>query len=257
MTEAYFKQKITSVMTDNMYDRRVVSNRGSLDMRRLYKVPTGTSRVFTQKKERKGKNYNVVIAIDTSGSMGHGGSTPYLIDKAAECAVILERNFMDVGINTGIVTYNARVSVKKAIGAKYRGNWGTLQDEIEREAVDDSVRNGQGMPYLACNHDYDGIKKGYELLQGREGTNMLIVISDGNPNCDYGSSCGEDGRGYDQHKHRNATIHSLIHEHGDVITLGVGIYYQPSQIPNHIVVNNVGDLRGQFIGLLEKHIKRG
>lgn len=254
MNDSVFRQRVQSVMTDNMYERRVRGRtRGDLDMRSLYKVGAGSKNknVFSQKMAKKGKMYNIVLAIDESGSMGRHGWGDYKIDKAAECARYLASQFIGLNINVAVIGYNGVITHHKEFEQ-------TVDLKAMEKDIEDAA-NGDGKyldvrDRISCNHDYDGIAEGYKLLYGKKGTNILICLSDGKPNCDMG--CQQNPR-YDQSKHDFNKIRTLIHDNERVAkTIGIGVLYDAEQFPTRILVNDLDGLKTGVAAVLKKEIKR-
>lgn len=250
MNDSVFRQRVQSVMTDNMYERRVRGRtRGDLDMRSLYKVGAGSKNVFSQKMAKKGKMYNIVLLVDESGSMGRHGWGAYKIDKAAECATYLASQFSGLNINVAVVGFNAVINVHKDFNQTV--DMKAMQQDIEDAANGDGkyleVRNET----ISCNHDYDGIAEAYKMLYGMKGTNLVIALSDGKPNCDLG------GNHYDYTKHDFNKIKALIHDNERVAkTIGIGVLYDAEQFPTRILVNDLDGLKTGVAAVLKKEIRR-
>jgi cobalamin biosynthesis protein CobT len=258
MNDSVFRQRISSIMTDNMYERRVRGRtRGNLDMRSLYKVSTGSRNVFTEKMAKKGKQYNIVLLVDESGSMGNPGWGAYKIDKAAECAGYLTEAFGGLNINVAVVGFNKTLYHHKKFGIK--NDVAKMKRQIEDRAngddydqFRDQLGEHPNRHDIACNHDFDAIAEAYKMLYNMKGTNLVIALSDGRPNCDDCSS-----REYDQDKHRISRIKALIHDNERVAkTIGIGVLYDAEQFPNRILVNNIDDLKTELSKVLKKEIKR-
>ena len=254
MNDTVFKQRISSIMTDNMYERRLSGRtRGTLDMRGLHKVATGSKNVFSQKVARKGKQYNIVLLVDESGSMGHPGWGDYKIDKAADVAVHLATQFTGLNINVSIVGFNKTLYTHLAFGESVN------KDKIWRQIVDrangddyDQFGKGYERHDIACNHDFDALADAYKRLYGMKGTNLVIALSDGKPNCDH---CGNSE--YDQDKHRIQRIAGLIHDNQRIAkTIGIGVLYEAEQFPQRLTVHDLGELKSKLAEVLKKEIKR-
>lgn len=252
LKDSAFRARLSSIMLDNKYDRRVKGRtRGKLDMTRLYKVPTGSRNVFMQKQSRKGKQYNVVLLIDKSGSMSGRPA-----DLAAESAVFLTRELTELGINVGIITFNSRVCVAK-----------DLLEKPDYKFIYSEVASANG-----GNADYDAMRRAYAMLdKAPEGENIFIMLSDGNP-VGYHRAHTYDSHGkeekilkllpnvgdkdyvdYDTKEH----FHHLVKAHPKVKSIGIGIQEGGWQVPDHEVIHNVGDLKKTIIKQLRKHIQRG
>lgn len=250
MNDTVFKQRISSIMTDNMYERRLSGRtRGTLDMRGLHKVATGSKNVFSQKVARKGKQYNIVLLIDESGSMGRHGWGDYKIAKAAESARYLASAFSGLNINVAVVGFNGAIRVHKNFTQKV--DFAEMERDIENSAnADDKYQATRSD--ISCNHDFDGLAEAYKMLYRAKGTNLVIALSDGKPNCDYG--CPHE---YDRDKHRPERIRTLIHDNERIAkTIGIGVLYEAEQFPKRITVFNLEELKTKLAEVLKKEIKR-
>jgi cobalamin biosynthesis protein CobT len=250
MNQAVFQQRLTSIMTDNMYQRYARGRtRGKLDTDRLYKVRTGSENVFKQKTERKGKNYNIMFAVDASGSMGTRGWGANKMPLCADALDFMQQSFLGLGINTGVVTYNALIQHVKPMGNQ---RFKSLKESLIEEVETYKHRLPNGQPALGCNHDYDGIKRAYELLERTKGSKILVILSDGKPNCDWDQRCG-----YDKEKHKVERISALIEEHKRIPTIVVGLLYDVPYGETMLKIDNLNELAPQLIQVLNKQIRRG
>lgn len=97
MNDATFQAKLSSILTDNKFDRWVAGKRsGKLDTKRIYKIRTAST-IFKKREARKGKDYSVMIVVDTSGSMSSGGGSK--LDTAIQCAQKLQMHFERLKVN--------------------------------------------------------------------------------------------------------------------------------------------------------------
>lgn len=256
-----FRARLSSVMLDNKYDRMLKGRtRGKLDMTRLYKVPTQSRSVFTQKQARRGKQYNVMLLVDESGSMGSQGKS-FL---AAECAVFLAKQFEGININISIIGFNHYVTVRKEFTGK------ADYDRIYEAIAQRNWGRGSG-----DNNDWDALNKAYHMFhKAPDGKNILIMLSDGAPassrsvefinikgkpeNPPSGSEpATREKRGQYWHNEKK-NLHHLVEANKDRVTsIGIGIMEGGWQIPDHVVVKNLNELKPAIIGQLKKHIKRG
>jgi len=241
-----FAARLRSIMLDNKYDRRVRGRtRGKLDMNRLYKVPTGSRNVFLQKESRKGKNYNVVLLVDESGSMSGRKA------QLAESAVFLTKHLTDLGINVGVIGFRQFVKVHKDLVSK--PDYDFIYKSIAAAGGD--------------NADYDAMRRAYKMFEkAPAGKNIFIMLSDGAP-VGYHHAITYDINGkeenilprmpsgidYDTREH----FHHLVNSHKDVESIGIGIQAGGWQVPDHEVIQDVGELKKTIIKQLRKHITRG
>lgn len=256
MKDGAFRERLASVMLDNKYDRRLRGRtRGKLDMKALFKVPTQSRSVFTQKQARKNKEYNIVLLIDESGSMAGSKAR-----KAAEVAVFLAKNFDGLNLNLAIIGFNNVIAVHKDFGMS--SNYNDLYKTIR------SLNHGAGS---GNNNDYDGMSRAYDMFKHtKEGKNVLLMLSDGSPTqSHYSSFLDVKGdpekhieRFYNQNltpeqKKREEHLHHLVNSNKDVVSIGIGIEEGGWQIPNHFVINDLKELKPRIIKELKRNIKRG
>lgn len=256
-----FLARLNSIMLDNKYSRRLRGRtRGKLDMSRLFKVPTGARSVFTQKQNRKGKLYNVVITVDQSGSMGGRKS-----EIAAEAVLFLCKQFENLDINIGVIGYGSHTYVHKELTTK-KFNY----DELYTQLTDS----------MGGTDDAPALRRAYHMFRSApEGENILIHLSDGSPGSNYGGQMhyyGVDGKkeklnidppfkepkwdgsdngsiNYNEKEH----LHHLVKSHPEVMAFGIGIMAGGWQIPEHFVIQKATDLKPQMLSILRRNIKRG
>lgn len=284
ISDSVFKSRLSSIMTDNMYDRRLRGRtRGKLDMTRLPKVPTGATNVFAKKEARKNKKYNVVLVVDESGSMIDDNK----IATAAECTAFLTKSLQDAHIDVAVVGFNQYIKLRK--------NFDQHFDKKKLSLLRSLIVSG---PYQGGgdNNDYDALHFAYRLFRGRKGKNIVIFMSDGMPAPSspyyfykegphgasrwkqqdripvdklpsYEDSLGtykmyttdddlEHLKNYTDRKTTHA-ITALVNRHKDIETLGIGIQSECDQVPGARVVNNLKELKPVIIHELKKRIKRG
>lgn len=257
MKDNAFRARLSSIMLDNKYDRKLKGRtRGKLDMTRLYKVPTQARSVFTQKQSRRGKEYNVILVVDESGSMMlYDKST-----KAAECAVFLAKAFEGININVAIIGFNHYITVRKE-----------FNQPCDYDRVYEAIRSVNWKKGAGHNNDYDALSRAYHMLDtAPKGKNIVIMLSDGMPansaNPVFIDSRGEkeDPKRYynkkvsPYEKREKVHLHHLVKSNDHRATsIGIGIMEGGWQIPEHFVINNVDELKPAVIKTLKSHIKRG
>lgn len=249
-----FRARLSSIMLDNKYDRRVRGRtRGKLDMGRLFKVPTGSRSVFTKKESRRGKEYNVVLLVDESGSMSGNKSK-----KAADAAVFLVQAFEGININVAVVGFNAIINVRK--------DWTSKPDYA---AIHEGIHTMNWHQGSGDNNDWDGLNRAYKMFEtAPKGENILIMLSDGNPVStsrptfyDVKGNAEKAPRGTESlkrsEKDQKVHLHHLVKSHKDVHSIGIGIMEGGWQIPDHEVIQNVDDLKKVIIKKISKAVSRG
>lgn len=276
MEDSVFRARLSSIMIDNMYDRRLKGRtRGKLDMRRLWKAHVGATNLFTQKMARKNKEYNIVLLVDESGSM-QGEK----IEQAAEIATFLAATFEGLNLNLAIVGFNHYIHLHKDFDEKVK-DYNLLQETIF-----------QGPNFGGNeNFDYEAMSYAYRMFRHRtKGQNFLIMLSDGEPTEDKiidhvlknpreleqaikaheSWAWVEDYSGKEQtlwvdtstkltagQRNQIKNFHALVHANPNVTSIGIGIQSNNWQMPNHIRENNLDKLKPVLLKEIQKQIKRG
>lgn len=262
--DSVFRERLRSIMTDNMYDRHVRGRtRGKLDLTRLWKGETGATTLFTQKQARKNKKYNVLLLVDESGSMGDGPRSKMAV--ASEATVFLAQSFQGININLAIVGFNAYIKVHKGFDEKMP----------DLKLLGQVITVGTGGE---DNNDYDALSYAYKMFP-EEGENILVMMSDGEPapTGDWGyiqdesnwkgvmTEKDELGKRYPLwfdtsfkgSRRKKKSFHDLVAKHPDVTSIGIGILEGGWQIPDHKVIKNLKELKPVILAELTKKIRRG
>lgn len=287
ISDNVFRQRLANVMTDNMFDRRVRgSKRGKLDMMRLWKAKAGANNIFQKKQERKNKKYNIVLLIDESGSMchkdfkmvnGEGHCGRSRIDVASEMAVFLARSFEGLNLDLAIVGFNSLIMTHKDFNEKVDD-----YDKLQATIVQNTRHS-----IASYNHDLDAISKALKMFKGREGKNLLYMISDGQPTCRgwviSGIEGGESpskllGRDYEYtdamgKKHQfwydknipastdrnnRVVIENYVNQHRDITEMyGIGINSDCWQMPEHDRIDDIEELKPKILAQIKSKIRRG
>ena len=294
MKNSAFLLKLKSIMLDNKYDR-VVRNRkrGKLDDKSLFKVALNRNNVFKKKQERDGKEYNIVICVDQSGSMHCNRK----METASELSEFLVKTFERVGnVNVSLVGFNSIISEYKSIdkhlsrefmksgtlGSKINEDSNSSYNPKEEENGSDWYgtfsygSNGDGSYFVKpdkynCkrwgarqdisypmgdyNRDYDAIDFGYYILRGKKNP-FLIVLSDGQPAC-----CGYNTMTIydDRTKSEPSYIREFVKRHKNIKTWGVGILDNSVKniYQDFAIVGSINSLCPVVLDYFKKHIKRG
>lgn len=266
MNKSVFFQRINSVMTDNMYDRDVSGFRsGRIDGRRLNKVAVpGQSRVFKRHVERQNKLYNVCILADQSNSM-YGRR----IRMLADYTVLLVEGLEKHNIHFALVGFNMARHVHKKFNEPLHGK--RRREELRAELISGASPRDYENPnhrMTGGTHTYAAIDMGRRRLLGeREGTNVLILITDGGPN--FGNQGAEDCDLMEEINHRHhehsldayaATKWAWIEaQAAGIKTLAVGLDNRRirTSCPDAFIANTDAEFMAGFLGGLSKLIKRG
>lgn len=253
-----FRARLSSIMLDNKYDRRLRGRtRGKLDMTRLFKAPTLARNLFTKKEARRGKQYNVVLLVDESGSMRDSDKSWV----AAECAVFLAKAFEGINVNVAIIGFNEYITVRKEFTQPCD------YDRVYQAIGTMNFRRGEGW-----NYDYEAMERAYAMFDhAPEGKNILIMLSDGQPAPGAtGKMIYVNAKGQVEHPIRHphtlsreeteerTHLHHLVKANAHrVDSFGIGILEGGWQIPNHEVVKDLNELKPTIIKVLKRKITRG
>jgi len=211
------------------------------------------------KKNNPVKNKDKVTGADTTTRYKH----ETIEDIVQVAGPHMKNNGLSYSLDTTWENGNIVVSCKASHiqGHSEVGKFGVpidpaklSQQIIDRANGDDYHQFGENFSRddIACNHDFDAIAEAYKMLYNHKGTNLVIALSDGKPNCDH---CGN--REYDQDKHRLSRIRTLIHDNERVAkTIGIGVLYDAEQFPTRILVNDLDELKTKLAEVLKKEIKR-
>lgn len=281
MNDIVFKEKIKSVMTDNKFDRYIGGKRkGVINGSDLWKVGVGQSNIFKQRQERKGKHYNIAILVDLSGSMGNPGwGRTDKINLCSETALFLTEVLEKNSINTSIIGFNAKIRKLKDFGERldksrihtmlvgYANSYSSFEfgdiykTDFDEDYIEDNIleeyfekrEEDEHEGDYSCNHDYEALETAYKELDKMDGESIVIVFSDGLPNCDIPGSCE-----YNQKLHEYKEIKNLIKSSG-IETIGIGVESRSVEeiYEKHIVVEDLREnFKDRLIKLLGSKIER-
>lgn len=223
VTDAVFQAQLKNVLKDNAFDRPVRGRkRGHLDMRSLYRVPMKAENIFTLKEARKNKHYNVILLVDQSGSMFDG----ITMNEAAKVATFLARSLERVGINYAIIGYSSEWAYHKKFSQ-------LATDDMLKKINYDLLHTGGGGTALT-----GALKQAFTSLKPLDGKNIVISISDGQPNAPELDK---------QYIRGNAHVADYI---------DIGIRNRPL-IKSGFQVTNVTEVKPLLIRQLRKRIRRG
>lgn len=252
MKQRIFIKKARSILSDNngaRYLPRQLSG-SVLDAQRLALADAGEQRIFMRSERRKYADYTFMLLVDVSGSM---------CNERIECAAAAVH-----ALNHALLEAGARVLVRY-----FHGKTGTISAATTADPerlftfLDTEVRSMRAM----CNHDGFAVDMAArELLKvSRSIANVLLVFSDGSPECGCDDDCGgghHDAR-YTKGRTQSELLRSSIKRAraAGVLTLAVAIqtkrpvsYYGER---NTVVVNELNTLYSSACGLLEQNIRRG
>lgn len=248
----FFKKKLQSIMKDNLYDRMGGNYRsGKLNTKKLYKVATGSDKVFTRPVHRLHKDYKVTILVDESGSMTSGNKNLY----AAQACVLIAEVLHSAEIDFEIRGFNQYFRVYKKFGQKF--NW-----DVRRQ-IENIIPNSSGN-WAGCNNDGYAVNlaaHGLRMASNRTTERMLFVLSDGQP-----AMSGDPIPAYDKSRHPGK---STVHEFDlkteieaaskDITVVGIGINarHVRDYYPDSVICDTTAELPDLILSKLRWMIKRG
>lgn len=168
ISTGYFRQRVGSIMRDNMFDREVSGFRsGRLDHHALYKTPI-SDRVFTKRIESLHKRYNVVLLVDESGSMRDHNRYKYAADMVTSMVDALEHN----GVDFGVIGFSNGTRIHKDLGDRI-----DLSD-LHKTIIDTTMND-----HLAgYTYECEAIRSAISMLRPVSSQqNISLVFCDGNP----------------------------------------------------------------------------
>ena len=216
-----FQQKLASILKDNAY-HRITRNlkRGKLDMKRLWKVGTHTENVFKAKTDRRGKNYNVVLVIDESGSMN---GAP--IQQAAMVAAFLTDNFQSLKIDLSVIGYANSTKIRKSFEE-------TVAAQVVQKRIIGNFMGGG-------TNDHQALIEAYKMCKDRDGESLVIVITDG------------DGM-------PSEVLRPLIAKNETVAkTFAIGIDADTPGYPQGIRAKDLDELKPMVLNIIKSQVHRG
>lgn len=138
---------------------------GRPDMQSLWKLGYGESRVFTNERDPEEKDYNVVLLLDRSGSMGGDHGQEWIVDEVESVAAGLSIALENLGVKTAILGVGRDVYLEKAFGE-------TTENAKGRVCRDHS----DGSTPLAT-----ALELAEDQLERRQGTPLVFSLTDGMP----------------------------------------------------------------------------
>lgn len=136
--------------------------RGSFDRRNIVNAARGSPRVFERDEESNEKDYDCIVVLDRSGSMGGDD-----IEQAELATNALVNALCDIGVNTSVMDlYHNEARLAMAFGE---------EPEMERENLSSGMARG-GTPLSKAVH------LARRRVQDKDSTPFMIVVTDGRPN---------------------------------------------------------------------------
>ena len=202
-----------------------------VDHTKLHRLASGDSRLFSSRADKRSPNTAVHLLVDMSSSMSSSrqqGSQPYVIANQAAMALGLALE--------GIPNVNPAISFFGGNSADDAIRIGLKHGERFNSAIEARFT----VTPWGCTPMAEAVwYAGYELAQTREERKLLIVLSDGGPDCDQST--------HDALK---------LFASGGVEMIGIGIMDNAISrfIDNSVVINDLGDLRQTLFAMIQQSL---
>lgn len=246
-----FKRKVKFVLKDNScYRPTRGTKKGNLCPQKLYKYRV-SDRIFQEKNETNKKLYNIIICVDCSGSM----HIKYRDKPCAEAVTKIVDGLHGV-CRLGILGYNRKLHKFWPISTNVP-NLKDIKQKIIHTCWDEDHVCKKGDPVYYGNHDHMAIYESISILNKTPGKGIIIMLSDGQPNCDehYGQGCGLEGCG--SHYELKELLKKGVKdaERSKIDVLGIGIQTDVSEFyTNSEYVSNPADVYQTMFKFFEKKI---
>jgi len=262
------RSKIISLLRSRTHRGAVMDqDSGSLDNGALYRLRTGSKQIFFQPSAKVELDTAVTLLIDCSGSMAGNK-----IHMARQTALILSEILNQLGIAIEIIGFNAlhprRCGDAKQSGDKkfeefqkhyeqahghYNRYWG-LRHYIAKSFNDNYNQAKYRLLGLdnnssSCNCDNESIMFAAKRLAERtEKRKMLIVLSDGQPNLEWGTDLSL------LKSDLNNVIRKVIKAGIELIGIGLDVDYVKQFYPEYAVINDMDKMPAVILNILKKHM---
>lgn len=202
-----------------------------LDTRNLHRVLVGDTRVYRTPAERQRPNTAVHIVVDMSSSMGHyviPNTNKKFEEVAREAAMALAMALEPIpGVNPAVTFFCDDSSQPVYSVVKHGERVGKNADRF--------MFTSRGLTPMAEAVWYGA----YELSKTREDRKMMIVVTDGDPDCVDSAR----------------SVIGLCEQSGfDMVGIGICTTAVTSLFKKHIVINDAADLQRTLFRLMERSL---
>lgn len=205
-----------------------------LDRSKLHRVLSGDTRIFRTPAERKAPNAAVHILVDMSGSMNHAieqyGKLHYFADIARDASLSIAMALEPIkGVNPAVTYFCYHTDYEPPVisvvghGESVVRNAGKFFFSAKG-----STPMAEAMWYAA-----------YELTKTKEQRKMMVVITDGAP---------------DDHIRAQEIIELCKKSNVELIGVGICTNSVANLFDNHIVINDISDLRTTLFQLMSESL---
>jgi len=250
--------------------------RGRLHGPNLHRILSGDDRLFSRREEAQSLDTAITMNLDCSGSMG--GSR---LKLAAETAYALGTVLNKLGISFECIGYTTardewhspetktpeymhEVAESNKIRPVHRyqpimmpmfkGFDERWSPGVQRRFA--YIHNTGGMrpaPNIGLGGTPEGCGNEFaarRLLQRKEARKIMITMTDGEP---Y-DHCFNNKTGSESQKHASQMVQKITASGIDLVGIGIQHYGPASYYPHAIIINNVGEMPAQLLGLLKKFL---
>lgn len=242
--KTYYREKVRSILKDNACYRKVEGQRrGSLSHKRLY-LSKFTDRIFTQKTRPLEKNYHIHLLVDCSGSMRW-------YDKMVKCSAAVKELTGQIQeiCSLKITGFHIFSKTFKEYNEKLN------PEQLEQLRID--LYNQHKSRGFEGNHDGYHVRNAVADLKKQSGEKILIVMSDGRPNCDR-YPCKNPGCMNSEKMGKDLKAAVEEANKSGILTMGIGI--KDSSVQNYYdkveVIRESNQILQASLKLFSENIRR-
>lgn len=224
--------RLKALLRDNLYTRQTLTKSGMLAPHRLAYAPTST-RIFTKPADTGGKQYNVTILVDCSGSMWNtnhsnaGKATGEALERIITLLLPCTQTLEVIGYNLWEYPINPRTYTAKMMDLD-RGRCGvnscfdqtvgqyTKGDNVAiyptKQAPHGWEKEGEGNA-ISGNADIQLLGKHVKRIAHRQGENIILHLSDGKPHIDNWNSLQHNRNAILYEEHNAEYVDNGMYDH--------------------------------------------
>lgn len=227
--------------SDPRYDTGFRS--GRVDPKQTWKLSRASQmpsdRIMMKKVTGNKPTANVMILIDSSGSMGCDvTSDKTRADCASEAAVVMSEVMNSIDFNYEIIDFNTRSGTTMRVRKAFTGRLGS----IEKATI--------SAPFTgSANSDGYAVEWCLNRLKKMQGNNFLFVISDGQP----AGTCPS------YHPTEDAHLISVVQNAPKgigIISIGIGGMDTSDYYPNAIKIDNTSQLAREMLPVMRPVLRK-
>ena len=225
--------------SDPRYDTGYRS--GRVDPKQVWKLGGSmpSDKIMMKKSKSSKPTANVMILIDSSGSMGADVTgTKTRADCASEAGVVMSEVMDSIGFNYEIVDFNTRSGTTMRVRKAFNGRLGS----IEKATI--------SAPFTgSSNSDGYAVEWCLNRLNKMQGNNFLFVISDGQP----AGACPS--RYASEDEHLIAVVNSAPKDIG-IISIGIGGMDTSDYYANAVKIHDTSQLAQEMLPVMRPVLRQ-